>query len=114
MNAKRFVLGVQRGIHSYRVGEYIKMSTEVRNDECPMAALDIFRADESFLHLEENWHRGLGWWLVDGASRRRLSVLEAIHLSPSRVAHEVFLEAENLLWRLRSRRYRQRFRAGVS
>jgi hypothetical protein len=76
------------------------MKSDVGNDERPMAALDIFRGDGSFLHLEEDWRRGLGWWLVDDESRRRVSVLEATRLAPSGVAHEVFLEAQHLAWQL--------------
>ena len=77
-----------------------RTQTGPRKNERRMPALDFFRADGSFLHLEEDWRRGLGWWLVDAEGKRRVGVLEAVRLAPSRVAHELFFETQHLLWEL--------------
>jgi hypothetical protein len=66
-----------------------------------MPSVDIFCGGERFIHLEDDWRRGLGWWLVDGNLRSRLSVSAAIRLVPH-LALEVLLEVEELVWRLES------------
>jgi hypothetical protein len=75
-------------------------TTAQADDEEVVPALDLFCANESFLHLEEDWRRGLGWWLIDADGRKHVSIKDAIRLAPEGVAHEVILEAESLLWRL--------------
>jgi hypothetical protein len=39
-------------------------------DEQVAPSLDLFCSNRSFLHLEEDWRRGLGWWLIDAAGGR--------------------------------------------
>lgn len=87
---------------AYAQRRHTPMSTDALNYEGHMPALDLFRPDGSFLHLQEDWRRGLGWWLVDRDQRRHISVLEAIRLAPKGVAHEVFLELQYLVWQLES------------
>ena len=62
-------------------------------------SVDIFCGGDRFIHLEEDWRRGLGWWLVDGSVRSRLSVSAAMRLVPH-VALEVLIEVQELVWRL--------------
>jgi len=88
-------------------------SVDSDTDQFRMPAVDIFRADGTYLHLEEDWRRGLGWWLVDPERRWRVSVLEAMRLAPSAVAHEVFLEAQLLTWELEAVDIRQPSEAGL-
>jgi hypothetical protein len=61
--------------------------------------MDIFCGDERFIHLEDDWRRGPGWWLVDGTVRSRLSVSAAMRLVPH-MALEVLIEVQELVWRL--------------
>jgi hypothetical protein len=63
-------------------------------------SVDIFCGDERFIHLEEDCRRGLGWWVVDGDMRSRLSVSAAMRLARHGLGHEVLLEAQELVWRL--------------
>jgi hypothetical protein len=77
-------------------------TTAPADGEEVIPALDLFCANESFLHLEEDWRRGLGWWLIDADGPKHISIKDAMHLAPQGVAHEVILEAESLLWRLES------------
>jgi hypothetical protein len=62
-----------------------------------MGSVDLFREDGSYLSLEQDWRRGLGWWLVEGHDRRHLSVGEAVRAAPAEVAHEVLFEAALLV-----------------
>jgi hypothetical protein len=64
-----------------------------------MPSVDFFCGDDRFIHLEEDWRRGLGWWLVDGSVRSRLSVSAATRLVPH-LALEVLIEVQELVWRL--------------
>jgi hypothetical protein len=66
-----------------------------------MPSVDIFYGDDRFITLEDDWRRGLGWWLVDGNVRSRLSVSAATRLVPH-MALEVLIEVQELLWRLES------------
>lgn len=62
-----------------------------------MPSANLFCSDGRYVHLEQDWRRGLGWWLVDGKQRTRLSVADAIRVVPHFLAHEVLLEAELLV-----------------
>ena len=62
-----------------------------------VASADLFLAGGAFLHLEQASPAKLGWWLVEGRSRRRLTVAEAFLAAPPRLRHEVILEAERLV-----------------
>jgi hypothetical protein len=62
-----------------------------------IGSADIFCADRAYLHLEQDWRRGLGWWLVDGAQRRHLTVAEAMRTAPEALAEEVLREAQFLI-----------------
>jgi len=64
-----------------------------------MPSVDLFCSDERFIHLENDWRCGLGWWLVDGDERSRLNVSAAMRLVPH-VALEVLIEVQELVWRL--------------
>jgi hypothetical protein len=75
-------------------------TTAPADGEEVVPALDLFCANESFLHLEEDWRRGLGWWVIAADGRKHISIKDAMQLAPESVAHEVILEAESLLWRL--------------
>ena len=79
------------------------------DEEQVVPRLDLFCTNESFLHLEEDWRRGLGWWVIDAAGRRHITIAEASRLAPDTVAHEVLLEAESLLWRLEAEDLRRTF-----
>jgi hypothetical protein len=56
-----------------------------------MPSVDVFCGDDRFIHLEEDWRRGLGW--------SRLSVSAAMRLVPH-LALEVLIEVQELVWRL--------------
>ena len=58
---------------------------------------DLFLAGGTYLHLEQASPAELGWWLVEGRSRRRLTVAEAFLAAPPPLRHEVILEAERLV-----------------
>jgi hypothetical protein len=62
-----------------------------------MGSADLFCRDGSYVTLEQDWRRGLGWWLVRGNERQRISVSEAIRSVPAEVAHEVLVEAALLV-----------------
>jgi hypothetical protein len=64
-----------------------------------MPSVDIFCGDDRFIHLEDDWRRGRGWWLVDGDVRSRLSVAAAMRLAPH-MALEVLIEVQELVWKL--------------
>jgi hypothetical protein len=64
-----------------------------------MPSVDIFCGEDRFIHLEDDWRRGLGWWLVDGNVRSRLSVAAAMRLAPH-MALEVLIEVQELVWKL--------------
>lgn len=62
-----------------------------------VATADLYCAGGARLELETDWHRGLGWWRVDGDGRTRLSVADAFVQVPRSLEHEVLLEAEHLV-----------------
>lgn len=64
-----------------------------------MPSVDIFCGDDRSIHVESDCRRGLGWWLVDGDVRSRLSVSAAMSLVPH-LALEVLIEVQELAWRL--------------
>ncbi|TMC48434.1 MAG: hypothetical protein E6J14_11830 [Chloroflexi bacterium] len=66
-----------------------------------MGSVDVVCANGSSLHLEQDWRVGLGWWLIDGKWRWRLSVSDAIRAAPRGLGHEVLLEAQRLAPMLR-------------
>ena len=61
-----------------------------------MAGADVFCSGGAYLHLEQDWRRGLGWWLVRGNDRHRVTVRDAIGAAPPALGHEVLLEAQRL------------------
>lgn len=61
-------------------------------------SVDFFCGYDRFI-LEEDWRRGLGWWLLDGSVRSRLSVSAAMRLVPH-VSLEMLIEVQELVWRV--------------
>jgi hypothetical protein len=66
-----------------------------------MPSMEIFCGDGRSIHLEDDWRRGLGWWLADGDVQSPLSVSAAMRLVPH-LAIEVLIEVQELVWRLES------------
>jgi hypothetical protein len=62
-----------------------------------MPTADIFLPDGPYLHLAQDPHARVGWWLVDGPKLTPLSVAAAFELAPPPLRHEVVLEAERLV-----------------
>lgn len=62
-----------------------------------MPSADLFCGDDSFIHLEDDWRRGLGWWLVNVDRRSRLSVSDAMRLVHHGLRLEVVLETQELV-----------------
>lgn len=88
-----------------------KSDAIARNGVLPSA--DIFCADGRYLRLEENWRRGLGWWVVDSPRHRtHMPLARAISMVPRGIAHEVFVEAERLVWMLELERAAPSYGAG--
>ena len=77
-----------------------EVPSETDDERHVLPALDLFCRNDSFLHLEEDWRRGLGWWLIDAEGRRRVTIPDAIRLAPHAVDRELLLEAEQLVWKL--------------
>jgi hypothetical protein len=65
-----------------------------------MPSPQLFCSDERFIHLEDDWRRGLGWWLADGTVRSRISVSAAMRLVPHGLGLEVLVEVQELVRRL--------------
>lgn len=65
-----------------------------------MPSADLFCGDDGFLHLEDDWRRGVGWWLVNDEGRSRLTVSDAMRLVHHGLGIEILVEAQELVWRL--------------